>query len=112
MKTKNTPVPNNYSLFRANYSDNCRTTRQLLAFSYELLVFIFNYLFWVSTTRFGIATTYFRLFLSRVQGKPFTLMIDCLNCHLNDCYIYTLQSKTTGFYGAQNEAFDVEVGRI
>ena len=39
MKTKNTPIPNSYSLFGANYSDNCRTTRQLLAFSYELLGF-------------------------------------------------------------------------
>ncbi len=39
MKTKNTPVTYNYSFFRTNYSDICRTTRQLLAFSYELLGF-------------------------------------------------------------------------
>lgn len=45
MKTKNTPVPNNYSLFGVNYSDNCRTTRQLLAFLGKLLVFTFNYSF-------------------------------------------------------------------
>lgn len=45
MKTKNTPVPNNYSLFGVNYSDNCWTTRQLLAFSGKLLVFTFNYSF-------------------------------------------------------------------
>lgn len=37
-------MPNNYSLFRVNYSDNCRTTRQLLAFSGKLLVFSYNYL--------------------------------------------------------------------
>lgn len=39
MKTKNTPVPNDYLFFLENYSDICRTTRQLLAFSYELLGF-------------------------------------------------------------------------
>lgn len=66
MKTKNTPVPNNYSLFRVNYSDNRRTTRQLLAFcmyysnicgttrqlhvfSGKLLVFTFNYSFFPTT---------------------------------------------------------------
>ena len=48
MKTKNTPVPNNYSLFGVNYSDNCRTTRQLLVFPGKLLVFTFNYSFFTT----------------------------------------------------------------
>lgn len=42
---KTTPIPNNYSLFRTNYSDICQTTRQLLAFSGKLLVLTFNYSF-------------------------------------------------------------------
>jgi len=63
MKTKTAAIPNNYSLFRANYSDICRITRQLLVFSYELLGFQVkllanysrlrvNYSFLPSTTHF------------------------------------------------------------
>lgn len=50
-KTKNTHIPNNYSLFGVNYSDNCRTTRQLLAFLYELLGFRSNYSVFISYQR-------------------------------------------------------------
>ena len=59
MKTKNTPVPNNYSLFgvttriivellanyslfRINYSNICGTTRQLHVFLDKLLIY-YNY---------------------------------------------------------------------
>ncbi len=45
MKTKTAAIPNNYSLFRTNYSDICRTTRQLL-------VFQVNYSFLPSTIHF------------------------------------------------------------
>lgn len=39
MKTQTAAIPNNYSLFRADYSDICRTTRQLLAFSFNCSFF-------------------------------------------------------------------------
>lgn len=48
MKTKTAAIPNNYSLFRTNYSDIWRTTRQLLVFSGKLLVLTFNYSFFTT----------------------------------------------------------------